>query len=91
LGVSAQNFTQLGRRADFWHPFIWSRVTGLMRFCDGSNRGTANMKPSCDEIWIDSYEPETKQQSSQQKILNSPRPKKETGEEQSQEHAHRFL
>jgi hypothetical protein len=33
LGVSVQNFTQLGGRSDFLSPFICSRVFGLMRFC----------------------------------------------------------
>jgi hypothetical protein len=27
-----QNFTQPGGRADFLRPFIWSRVSDLMRF-----------------------------------------------------------
>jgi hypothetical protein len=33
---------QLGERTDFLHPFIWSRVYGLMRFFGGSNKGTAS-------------------------------------------------
>jgi hypothetical protein len=42
--------------------------------------------------WIYYYDPETKQQSSKWKGPNSLRLKKgETGEEQSQEHAHNFL
>jgi hypothetical protein len=32
---------QLGGPTDFLHPFIWSHVSGPMRFCDGSNKGTA--------------------------------------------------
>jgi hypothetical protein len=32
---------QLGGRADFLRPFIWSCVSGLMRFCDGSEERTA--------------------------------------------------
>jgi hypothetical protein len=32
LGVSVQNFTQLGGHAGFLHPFNWSLVSGLKRF-----------------------------------------------------------
>jgi hypothetical protein len=32
----------VGGRTDFLRPFIWSRVTGLMRFRDGSNKETAS-------------------------------------------------
>jgi hypothetical protein len=47
---------------------------------------------NCDGSWIYSYDPETKQQSSQWKSPNSPRPKKgKTGEKQSQEHVYHFL
>jgi hypothetical protein len=40
--VIVQNLTQLGGRADVLHTFIWGRVSGLMRFCDGSGKGTAS-------------------------------------------------
>jgi hypothetical protein len=33
---------QLGGRADFLHRFIWSSVSGLMQFCNRSNKGTAS-------------------------------------------------
>jgi hypothetical protein len=36
LGGSVQNFTQLGGRSVFLHPFIWSRVFVLIQFRDGS-------------------------------------------------------
>jgi hypothetical protein len=42
LEVSVQNFTQLGGSADFLRPFIWSRISGLMRFRDGSGKGRAS-------------------------------------------------
>jgi hypothetical protein len=42
LRVSAQNFTHLSGCADFSRPFIWSRVSGLMRFHDGSDKGTTS-------------------------------------------------
>jgi hypothetical protein len=32
MGVNVQNFVQLGGRADFLRPFIWSLVSGLMQF-----------------------------------------------------------
>jgi hypothetical protein len=38
------NFTQLGGRAEFLRSFIWSRVFGLMRFRDGSDKGTASVR-----------------------------------------------
>jgi hypothetical protein len=33
---------KLGGLADLLCPFIWSRVSGLMPFRDGSNKGTAS-------------------------------------------------
>jgi hypothetical protein len=42
LGVSVRNFTQLRGSANSLRPFIWSRVSGLMRFLDGYNKGTAS-------------------------------------------------
>jgi hypothetical protein len=47
LGVSVQHFVQLGGHADFLRPFIWSRVSGLIQFHDGSDKGTVMMQPSC--------------------------------------------
>jgi hypothetical protein len=40
--VSAQNFTQLGALVKFLCPIIWSRVSGLMRFLDGSDSECAS-------------------------------------------------
>jgi hypothetical protein len=37
-----QNFTQLGGCTDHLCPFIRSRVSGLMLFRDGSDKGTAS-------------------------------------------------
>jgi hypothetical protein len=37
---------QLGGCADFLHPLIWNLVSGMMQFCDGSDKGTATMKLS---------------------------------------------
>jgi hypothetical protein len=42
LGASGQNFRNLGGRADFLRLFIWSRVSLLMRFRDGSDKGTTS-------------------------------------------------
>jgi hypothetical protein len=43
LGVSVQNFTQLGGCADFLRPFIWSHVCGLAQFRNESDKGTASV------------------------------------------------
>jgi hypothetical protein len=37
LAVSVQNFAQPGGRAEYLRPFIWSRVSGMTRFRDGSD------------------------------------------------------
>jgi hypothetical protein len=42
LGVGVQTLAQLGGHADILRPFIWSRVSGLMRFHDGFDIGTAS-------------------------------------------------
>jgi hypothetical protein len=42
LGVSVQNFLQLGERADFLRPFVGSGASGLMQFRDGSDKETAS-------------------------------------------------
>jgi hypothetical protein len=75
---------QLGGGADFLHSFIWSSVSGLMRFL------TADQKQHCkephqiasndatflsgvitgNESWICSYDPEANQQSSQWKMMS---------------------
>jgi hypothetical protein len=39
--MGVQHFKQLGGRADLLRPFIWSRVSDLMRFREGSDKGTA--------------------------------------------------
>jgi hypothetical protein len=40
--VSVQNFTQLGGSYDFLRPFIWSHVSDLLQFREGSDKGTAS-------------------------------------------------
>jgi hypothetical protein len=46
-----QNFTQLGGCVDFLRPFIWSRVSGLVLFRDGSDKGTAsNLVPVSEKV-----------------------------------------
>jgi hypothetical protein len=42
LGSHVQIFTQLGGCADNLRPLIFSRVSGLMRFIDGSDKETAS-------------------------------------------------
>jgi hypothetical protein len=81
LGSQSTKFHAAGWTCWFLRPFIWSRVPGLMPFRDGSDKGTATMQTLLSRViigdgsWIYGYDPETKQQSSQQKIPNSSRPK----------------
>jgi hypothetical protein len=76
---------QLGGRADFLRPFIWSHVSGLTRFRNGSDKETASMHQilchdatslsrviTGDKGWIYGYEPAKQER----KSPNSPRPKK---------------
>jgi hypothetical protein len=42
LRVSVQNFTWLGGCADSLRPLVLIRVSRLMRFRDGSDKGTAS-------------------------------------------------
>jgi hypothetical protein len=94
LGVSAQNFTQLSGGADFLHPFIWSRVSGLMRFRHGSDKWTAsNFVRISGKMrrrpwhWIDKRWGNKACALQGESILAETK-KGETGEEQIQEHAH---
>jgi hypothetical protein len=41
LEVGVENFTQLGGDGDFLHPSVWSYASGIMRFRDASDKGTA--------------------------------------------------
>jgi hypothetical protein len=85
---------QVGGNTDFVCPFIWSPVSGLVRFLTADqkqlrvgiyeglrhiasdNAAFLSSVITGDESWIYSNEPETKQQSSQWKGPNIPRPKK---------------
>jgi hypothetical protein len=42
MGLIAQNFTQLGQSANFFYPFTWRHVSGLMRLFEGFNRENAS-------------------------------------------------
>jgi hypothetical protein len=91
-----QNFTLLGGCADCSRPFTWSRVSGLMQFRDGSERGTATMQPSppgTSQVTWAGFTVVTLRQSnnppSSSKLAETE--KGGTGEEQSQEHVHHFL
>jgi hypothetical protein len=42
LGSQCTKFHVLGGRGDFLCPFIWSCVSGLMQFCDGSDSDCAS-------------------------------------------------
>jgi hypothetical protein len=86
LGSHVQNFTQLGGHADVLRNFILSCISGLIRFHDGSNKGTASnfckCQKKCDgdpgndqtSVWETKHEPYTESQ-------NSPRPKKSATDE----------
>jgi hypothetical protein len=90
LGSQCTKFHSAGwKRRIFSRPFIWSRVSGLMRFRNGCNKGMANVHQilcddatflsrviTGDESRICGYGPETKEQYSQWKSPISPRPKK---------------
>jgi hypothetical protein len=41
LRSQCRKFHEDGCHAQFLCPFIWSRLSGLMRFCNGSDKGTA--------------------------------------------------
>jgi hypothetical protein len=93
LGASVLNFTQTGGRTDFF-VILFGVV---MRFRDGSDKGAAsNVAKNSEKVrrrpwqWLDKRS--GKKAWAYTESPNSPRPKNgETGEEQSQEHAHHFL
>jgi hypothetical protein len=57
---------QLGECADFLCPFIWSHVSGLMQYHDGSDKRTVitvllsdpSQVITGDESWIYGYDPD---------------------------------
>jgi hypothetical protein len=49
--IKVQNFTQMGGHADILDPFIWSRVSGQMRFRNGSDKGTASVHQILFRSW----------------------------------------
>jgi hypothetical protein len=100
LEVSVQNFTQLGGRADFYVNLFGVLLSGLMRFRDGSNKGTASHFVQISEkvqnalaVIRQSFGEETMSRTRvfERNALFKADGKGETSEEQSQEHAHHFL
>jgi hypothetical protein len=97
LGVSTQNFTKLGGRADFLRPFVFNCVSGFMWFRDRLDKGSAlhfsgNLGKSATETL------EIIRQVFRGENVNRTRKartywdrKNETGEDESQEHDHNFL
>jgi hypothetical protein len=91
-----QYFTQLSGLADFLCPFIWSRVSGLLRFCNGLNKETAlnfvQISGKVRRPW--QYLGKRlgkKAQAVYGKFKHTETKKGETGEDQSQEHDRHFL
>jgi hypothetical protein len=41
-GVSVLNLKQLGGYTDFLHHIIWSNVSGMVQFCNGSDSKSAS-------------------------------------------------
>jgi hypothetical protein len=83
------------------HPFIWSRVSGLTRFCDVSDKRTAsNFAQISERVWQKPWQWLDKClgkkawaiQGCLNGILDTEQMERgETGQEQSLEHAHHFL
>jgi hypothetical protein len=102
LGVSKQNIMLLGGCADFSHPFIWSHVSGLIWFPDGSYKGTASdFVQISEKVWHRPWQWLHKHLGKKalavhgclNGMLSSRQTERgETGEKQSQEHAqHRSM
>jgi hypothetical protein len=93
LGVSVQNFTQLGGGADSYILLL-----GVTQFCNESDKGSVH-QILCTYLRKYDRDPGNDQTSVQgrkhkpyMESPNTPTPKKgEMGEEQSQEHAHNLL
>jgi hypothetical protein len=97
LGVSVQTFTQLSGCADSLCPFIWSRVCGLVRLCDGSDKGTeSNFVHFSEKIrqrpwqWLDKRSVKKARTVQGEYKLTDIEKKREAREEKSREHAHNF-
>jgi hypothetical protein len=51
LGIGEQNFMQLGGHADFLCPFIWSHVSGVMRFRNAFDKGIVSVHQILCKSW----------------------------------------
>jgi hypothetical protein len=88
---------QLGGCADFLRTFIWSSVSGLTRFCNGSHKRTAsnfvqNFGKSVPDV-LAMFRQVFGEESMRriQKVQTHRDQKSGTDEEQSQKQAHHFL
>jgi hypothetical protein len=97
LGSQCTKFNIAGWTCYFLCPFIWSRVPGLVWFCDVPNKGTASdfvqiSEKVCQRPWQRLDKRSRKRTwATHGKSKLTKTEKNETSEEQSQGHAYHFL
>jgi hypothetical protein len=96
LGISVHNFTQLGERADFLRPFIWScilpdaisrwfRQRNSIKVCAYLAKSAIEILPMIRQVFRKEI------MSRARKVRTHEIEKGKTGEEQSEENAQHFL
>jgi hypothetical protein len=98
LGSQYTKFHTAGWTRWFLCPFIWSGVSVLMQYCDGSDKGTASNFEQISEIvqrrpwkWLDKHSVKKAWVIHWKQQAHWDQKKGKTGKGQSQEHAHHFL